>query len=112
MRLDRDGLGAASGEGLTSERREVVGRPPLKHLNRPLMVQVLGHAIQHSQGLLKPNCRIEDHTYKDSLMHARWHGAGPGAAVPKIKMCTRSSRDIRHIQPNSAPLKEKSVQAL
>ena len=70
MRLDLDGLGAASREALMSEWREVVGRPPPKHLSKPLMVQILCHAYQHSQVLLKPNCRIEGHTNKDSLMHA------------------------------------------
>ena len=59
MRLDLDGLGAASREALMSEWREVVGRPPPKHLSRPLMVKILSHTYQHSQGLLKPNCRIE-----------------------------------------------------
>ena len=73
MRLDLDSLGATSGEGLTSERREVVGRPPLKHLNRPLMVQVLGHAYQHSQGLLKLKCRIAAHTPRQPHARARWH---------------------------------------
>ena len=71
MRLDLDGLAAASREALMSEWREVVGRPPPKHLSRPLMVQILRHAYQHSQGLLKPNCGIGGHTHKDSLMHAR-----------------------------------------
>jgi len=71
IRLDLDGLAAASREALMSEWREVVGRPPPKHLSRPLMVQILSHAYQHSQGLLKPNCGIGGHTHKDSLMHAR-----------------------------------------
>ena len=42
MRLDLDGLAAASREALTAEWREVVGRPPPKHLSRPLMVHNLG----------------------------------------------------------------------
>ncbi|MDA8740490.1 hypothetical protein N9M73_05105 [Rhodobacteraceae bacterium] len=46
MRLDLDGLAAASREALTAEWREVVGRPPPKHLSRPLMVQILSHAYQ------------------------------------------------------------------
>ena len=46
MRLDLDGLAAASREALMSEWREVVGRPPPKHLSRPLMVQILSHAYQ------------------------------------------------------------------
>ena len=29
-----------------SEWREVVGRPPPKHLSRPLMVQILSHTYQ------------------------------------------------------------------
>ena len=46
MRLDLDGLAAASREALMSEWREVVGRPPPKHLSKPLMVQILSHAYQ------------------------------------------------------------------
>ena len=37
MRLNLDGLEAASREALMSEWREVVGRPPPKHLSKPLM---------------------------------------------------------------------------
>ena len=44
MRLDLDGLANASREALMSEWREVVGRPPPKHLSKPLMVQILSHA--------------------------------------------------------------------
>ena len=46
MRLDLGGLGAASREALMVEWREVVGRPPPKHLSKSLMVQVLSHAYQ------------------------------------------------------------------
>ena len=46
MRLDLDGLADASREVLMSEWRAVVGRPPPKHLSRPLMVQILSHAYQ------------------------------------------------------------------
>ena len=46
MRLDLDGLAAASREALIFEWREVVGRPPPKHLSKPLMVQILSHAYQ------------------------------------------------------------------
>ena len=46
MRLDLDGLAAASREALMAEWREVVGRPPPKHLSKPLMVQILSHAYQ------------------------------------------------------------------
>jgi len=46
MRLDLDGLGAASREALLSEWRAVVGQPPPKHLSKPLMVQILSHAYQ------------------------------------------------------------------
>ena len=46
MRLDLDGLAAASREALVAEWREVVGRPPPKHLSKPLMVQILSHAYQ------------------------------------------------------------------
>ena len=46
MRLDLDGLGDASREALMSEWREVVGRPPPKHLSRPLLVQILSHSYQ------------------------------------------------------------------
>ena len=44
MRLDLDGLADASREALMSEWREVVGRPPPKHLSRPLMMQILSHS--------------------------------------------------------------------
>ena len=46
MRLDLDGLADASPEALISEWREVVGRPPPKHLSRSLMVQILSHTYQ------------------------------------------------------------------
>ncbi len=46
MRLDLDGLADASREALMSEWREVVGRPPPKHLSKPLMVQILSHTYQ------------------------------------------------------------------
>ena len=46
MRLDLDGLAAASREALMAEWREVVGRPPPKHISKPLMVQILSHAYQ------------------------------------------------------------------
>ena len=46
MRLDLDGLAAASREALMSEWRDVVGRPPPKHLSRPLMVQILSYTYQ------------------------------------------------------------------
>ena len=46
MRLDLDSLAAASREALTSEWREVVGRPPQKHLSKTLMVKILSHAYQ------------------------------------------------------------------
>ena len=46
MRLDLDGLADASREALMSEWREVVGRPPPKHLSRPLLVQIVSHAYQ------------------------------------------------------------------
>ena len=46
MRLNLDGLAAASREALVAEWREVVGRPPPKHLSKPLMAQILSHAYQ------------------------------------------------------------------
>ena len=46
MRLDLDALAAASREALMAEWREVVGRPPPKHLSKPLMMQILSHAYQ------------------------------------------------------------------
>ena len=46
MRVDLDGLAASSREALMYEWREVVGRPPPKHLSKPLMVQILSHAYQ------------------------------------------------------------------
>ena len=47
MRLDLDGLAAAAREALMAEWREIVGRPPPKHLSKPLMMQILSHAYQH-----------------------------------------------------------------
>jgi len=46
MRLDLDGLEAASREALMSEWREAVGRPPPNHLSKPLMVQILSRTYQ------------------------------------------------------------------
>ena len=46
MRLDLDGLAAASREELMAEWREVVGRAPPKYISKPLMMQVLSHAYQ------------------------------------------------------------------
>ena len=46
MRRDLNELAAASREALISEWREVMGRPPPKHLSRPLMVQILSQAYQ------------------------------------------------------------------
>ena len=46
MRLDLDGLAAASREALLAEWHEVMGRPPPKHLSKPLMMQILSHAYQ------------------------------------------------------------------
>ena len=46
MRRDLEGLAAASREALIAEWRELVGRPPPKHLSKPLMVQILSHAYQ------------------------------------------------------------------
>ena len=62
-RLDLDGLADASREALMSEWREVVGRPPPKHLSKPLMVQILSHTYQLDT--------VGGHTHKDSLMYAR-----------------------------------------
>ena len=44
MRRDLNELTAASREALVAEWREVVGRPPPKHLSKPLMIQILSHA--------------------------------------------------------------------
>ena len=46
MRLDLDGLANASREALMSECGAVLGRPPPKHLSKPLMVQILSHAYR------------------------------------------------------------------
>ena len=46
IRLDLISLVAASREALMAEWREVVGRPPPKHLSKPLIVQILSHAYQ------------------------------------------------------------------
>ena len=51
MRRDLNELAAASREALMSEWREVVGRPPPKHLSKPLMVKILSHTYQmHAVG--------------------------------------------------------------
>jgi hypothetical protein len=49
MRLDLDGLAAASREALMSEWRAVVGRPTPKHLSRSLMIQILSHSYRCCQ---------------------------------------------------------------
>ena len=46
MRRDLNELAAASREALMAEWRKVAGRPPPKHLSRPLMVQILSYAYQ------------------------------------------------------------------
>ena len=46
MRRDLNELVAASREALMAEWREVVGRPPPKHLSKPLMIQILSHTYQ------------------------------------------------------------------
>ena len=46
MRLDLDGLAAASREALMADWRKVVGRPPPKHISKPLMMQILSHTYQ------------------------------------------------------------------
>ena len=46
MRLDLGGLEAVSREALMSEWRALVGRPPPKHLSRPLTAQILSHAYK------------------------------------------------------------------
>ena len=51
MRLDLDGLAAASREALLSEWREVVGRPPPKHLSRCCQTN------EHSN-LFSEKCRL------------------------------------------------------
>ena len=50
MRLDLDGLAAASREALMAEWRAVVGHPPPKHLSKPLMV-VSDKSAQASEAL-------------------------------------------------------------
>ena len=78
MRLDLDGLAAASRE-LMSEWREVVGRPPPKHLSKPLMVQILSHAYQMDRGRIyqAAGSRVK------SSHSAMWCAppSNPGAAV-------------------------------
>ena len=46
MRLDLDGLAGASREALMAEWHKVMGRPPPKHLSKPLTMQILSHAYQ------------------------------------------------------------------
>ena len=46
MRLDLDGLAAASREALMAEWREVVGSASPKHLSKPLMIQILSTLIR------------------------------------------------------------------
>lgn len=45
-RLDLDGLADAFREALMSEWRDIVGRPPPKHLSLPVMVKILNHTYQ------------------------------------------------------------------
>ena len=71
MRLDLDVLADASREALMAEWRKVVGRPPPKHVSRPLLVQTLSHDYEHSPALLKPNCRISAHTPRRPHARAR-----------------------------------------
>jgi hypothetical protein len=49
MRLDLDGLADASREALMSDWREVVGRPPPKHLSKPLMAVLSEKSAQASK---------------------------------------------------------------
>ena len=47
MRLDLNGLADASREALTAKWREVVGRPPPKHLSKPLMGCCQTNRLKH-----------------------------------------------------------------
>ena len=58
MRIDLDGLASAAREVLMAEWRKVVGRPPPKHLSKPLMVQILSHAYQGAVRQTSPNISI------------------------------------------------------
>ena len=86
MRLDLAGLADASREALMSEWREVVGRPPPKHLSKPLMVQILSHAYQldtvggytkRLDGRLKSTARRDDgrFVWKDKSYKSLSHTA-------------------------------------
>ena len=58
MRIDLDGLASAAREVLMAEWRKVVGRPPPKHLSKPLMVQILSHAYQGAVRQTSPSISI------------------------------------------------------
>ena len=73
MRLDLDGLAAASRAALMAEWREVVGRPPPKYLSKPLMMQVLSHAYQLDTvgGYTKRlDSRLKSASRRDVVRHA------------------------------------------
>ena len=105
MRLDLDGLGAASRKALMSEWREVVGRPPTKHLSRPLMVHILSHTYQLET--------VGAYTQRQPHARARRHGAGLAQQQRRRltfvhaqhEMSVISKRTLRHF-------KETSVKAL
>ena len=49
MRLNLDGLADASREALMSDWREVVGRPPPKHLSKTLMGCCQTNRLKHQK---------------------------------------------------------------
>ena len=87
MRLDLDGLADASREALMSEWREVVGRPPPKHLSKPLMIQILSHAYQvdYVRGYTKRlDSRLKSAALRDVIRPA---------FQTREPLCARVSRD-------------------
>lgn len=87
MRLDLDGLAAASRKVLMSEWRKVVGRLPTKHLSRPIMVQILSHAYQVDN--------VGEYT---KLLDSRLKSAVRRDVVrPAFKPCSRFVREYHGI---------------
>ena len=89
MRLDLDGLAAASREALMAEWREVVGRPPPKHLSKHLMVQILSHAYQVDTigGYTKRlNSRLKSAARRDVVRPAFKPGGAVRQTSPSISI--------------------------
>ena len=100
MRLDLDGLAAASREALMAEWREVVGRPPPKHLSKQLMVQILSHAYQVDTigGYTKRlNSRLKSAARRDVVRPAFKPGGAVRQTSPSISfhLAAMSTRSLK-----------------